>query len=155
MQRLWSFLERPAPVRASFDDVLLAIQHPHMCLINTLPANEQGCLIAGTLPHDQEEEVMNGLVDAGDTRTHFVVYGRNSTDTTVVTKAEQLLELGFAPERVLVYAGGMFEWVLLQDVYGTETFVTTTKVKDLLVFSRPTRTAHPSKLYLTFHGNGP
>jgi hypothetical protein len=35
---------------------------------------------------------------------------------------------------VYVYSGGMFEWVLLQDIYGVSEFPTTAVVKDLLVY---------------------
>jgi hypothetical protein len=35
---------------------------------------------------------------------------------------------------VKVYFGGMFEWLLLQDVYGSDSFPTTSKEIDILKF---------------------
>jgi hypothetical protein len=35
--------------------------------------------------------------------------------------------------------GGMFEWLLMQDVYGFDEFPTTTKICDILKFRSPSR----------------
>jgi hypothetical protein len=40
--------------------------------------------------------------------------------------------LGFSD--INVYVGGLFEWLLLQDIYGTDEFPTTRIEKDLLKF---------------------
>jgi hypothetical protein len=40
--------------------------------------------------------------------------------------------LGF--ENVYIYRGGMFEWLLLQDIYGFDEFQTTSKITDLLKY---------------------
>jgi hypothetical protein len=51
-------------------------------------------------------------------------------------KYQQLLTLGFY--NVFVYMGGLFEWLMLQDIYGKELFPTTKKELDLLKFkSKP------------------
>ena len=52
-----------SPSRIGFDDVLMAIHHPtKYILINTLPANEQECLIKNTVPIDTEETTINTLL---------------------------------------------------------------------------------------------
>ena len=56
----------------------------------------------------------------------------NASDITVYEKYSQLIELGFV--NVYVYPGGMFEWLLLQDIYSDELFKTTTKELDILKF---------------------
>jgi hypothetical protein len=56
----------------------------------------------------------------------------NSQDHTVEKKYEQLLSLGFY--KVFVYNGGMFEWLLLQDIYGKEIFMTTKSERDILKY---------------------
>jgi hypothetical protein len=48
-------------------------------------------------------------------------------------KYKQLISFGF--QEVYVYTGGLFEWVLLQDIYGIKEFPTTTVVLDILRFS--------------------
>ena len=62
----------------------------------------------------------------------IIIYGKNSNDETPIKKCEQLLELGFS--NIYIYAGGLFEWLLLQDIYGSELFPTTTKQNDLLKY---------------------
>ena len=47
-------------------------------------------------------------------------------------KQTQLKSLGFS--QVYVYIGGMFEWLLLQDIYSQSEFPTTTKELDILKF---------------------
>jgi hypothetical protein len=42
------------------------------------------------------------------------------------------LSLGFY--NIFVYTGGMFEWLLMQDIYGKELFPTTKKEVDLLKY---------------------
>ena len=56
----------------------------------------------------------------------------NSSDYSIFKKYEQLIKLGFY--NVFVYTGGLFEWLLLQDIYGTEEFPTTAKQLDILKY---------------------
>jgi hypothetical protein len=62
----------------------------------------------------------------------LVIYGKNANDPTVDKKVKQLLGLGFV--HIYVYPGGLFEWLLLQDVYGSDEFPTTKQVLDILKF---------------------
>jgi hypothetical protein len=81
-------------------------------------------LIEGTLPPEQEEAYINELIDNLDTVALgdllIIIYGQNAMDKTAMEKARQLSALGFLS--VCVYSGGMFEWCLLQDVYGNKEF---------------------------------
>ena len=61
-----------------------------------------------------------------------MVYGKNSNDDKIFKKYEQLIGLGFSS--VYVYTGGMFEWLLLQDIYGKEEFPTKGNELDILKF---------------------
>ena len=98
-------------------------------IINTLDAYQQHCLIVGTLNIEMEIEILNiQLKKNNDVR--IIIYGMNATDKTCITKYEQLLKLGFW--NVYIYTGGLFEWLLLQDVYGNELFPTTSTKVDLL-----------------------
>ena len=51
---------------------------------------------------------------------------------TIYKKYKQLQELGFV--NIYVYPGGLFEWLLLQDIYGHEDFPTTSQELDILKF---------------------
>ena len=47
-----------------------------------------------------------------------VIYGMNAADDSIVRKYNQLTGLGLI--NVVVYPGGLFEWLLLQDIYGND-----------------------------------
>jgi hypothetical protein len=103
-------------------------------IINTLTPDEQECLIQHTFPFTEEENLMNTIIENNYTnRVTIIIYGRNCNDETAEKKYKQLTNLGF--QNVHLYTGGLFEWVLLQDVYGKEEFQTTSVVADILRFS--------------------
>ena len=100
-------------------------------IINTLDANNQHCLIKNTLPPSREiEEITRFLRE--NKNINIVIYGENSVDSKVVEKYNQLYKLGFA--NLFVYIGGLFEWLLLQDIYGDDEFPTTSKIVDILKY---------------------
>lgn len=100
-------------------------------LINTLPLNMQDCLIIGTISVNEEERIMNSLLSKNKSCT-IIIYGKNSNDESIYKKYEQLNKLGFTCAKL--YIGGLFEWLLLQDVYGDDEFKTTKKELDILKF---------------------
>jgi hypothetical protein len=105
-------------------------------MINTLPPGMQGCLIPGTMPIDEEEGAMNTMLSEPDGKNReIIVYGKNANDDTVYKKYQQLMGLGF--RNVCVYPGGMFEWLLLQDIYGATSFPTTSNERDILKYKPP------------------
>ena len=105
-------------------------------IINTLPNVNQNCLILNTVKHIDEEDIINHLLKTNKKAT-IIVYGMNCNDESIYKKYNQLLDLGFV--NIGVYVGGMFEWLLLQDVYGEDLFQTTSKELDILKFNRLTR----------------
>jgi rhodanese-related sulfurtransferase len=90
-------------------------------LINTLPLTRQDCLIKGTLKALIEVEYMNKLLKTNKNK-EIIVYGIHHTDLSVIQKYNQLKKLGF--KNVYIYFGGMYEWLLLQDVFGSINFQT-------------------------------
>ena len=126
--------------KINFENILdMQKLHEHnnnsVVLISTLSANEQKCLITHTLPYEKEESVINNLL-YHNKNVNIYIYGKNSNDPSLEKKANQLLELGFT--NIFVYIGGLFEWLLLQEVYGVENFKTTSSELDLLKL-RPTK----------------
>ena len=105
----------------------------NIILINTLSnsSEAQRCIIPNTIPCSEEESIINKMLNTNVNQT-IVIYGLNTNDISVYKKYSQLVELGFSS--VYVYPGGMFEWLLLQDIYGDEQFKTTTKDLDILKF---------------------
>lgn len=100
-------------------------------IINTLDTTKQKCLIAGTISYKEEEEQINLLL-GGNKKDIIVLYGMNCLDKTVIKKAEQLIDLGFS--NIYIYMGGLFEWLLLQEIYGEEFFPTIGHELELLNF---------------------
>jgi hypothetical protein len=102
-------------------------------IINTLDKNFQTCLIQNTILIQDEEDIINSILkDKYSNPITIIIYGLNSNDESVYSKYEQLVKLGI--KNVFIYTGGMFEWLLLQDVYGRELFPTTSKELDILKY---------------------
>jgi HKD family nuclease len=120
--------------KVNFEDVQFVIKNAdNHLLINTMLDNLQNCLIVNTMPIDKEELIINKLLNNGDNKNiKIIIYGKNSNDETPIKKYEQLLDLGFS--NIYIYTGGLFEWLLLQDIYGSELFPTTSKQNDLLKY---------------------
>lgn len=121
-----------------FEDVKYAISNPRdFIIINTLSVNNQDVLIQGTLECDKEETAINEqLTNYRAPDIPIIIYGSNCSDESALKKEEQLIRLGV--KHVYIYMGGMFEWLLLQDIYGYDEFPTTNKCADLLKY-RSTR----------------
>lgn len=128
------WLEPPKIIKIGFDDLLAAIKFPNeYIIINTLSALEQDTLIKNTLSYTDEERIVNDLlVNYGYKSKKVIIYGKNAVDPSTEKKAKQLIGLGF--HDVYLYPGGLFEWLLLQDVYGKGEFPTVGKLGDILSF---------------------
>jgi hypothetical protein len=101
-------------------------------IINTMNISEQACLIYGTLSYDKEEKMINHLIENGDKEHTIIIYGKHSSDESPQKKYNQLIKYGF--KQVYIYNGGLFEWLLLQDIYGYKQFPTTKKNADILAY---------------------
>jgi hypothetical protein len=118
--------------KINFEDMQTACKSPDTyMLINTLSESEQDCLIINTVSASKEEQLINQHMYSSK-RIVIVVYGRNSNDDKIYKKYDQLLKLGFS--NVFIYVGGLFEWLMLQDIYGYEEFPTTIKQLDFLKY---------------------
>ena len=115
----------------NFEDMQASINNKEYLIINTLRENQQQCLIMGTISMSNEEEILNTYLKS-NRNVRIIVYGMNSTEPNITKKYEQLLGLGFA--NVFIYSGGLFEWLLLQDIYGKDVFPTTANERDILKY---------------------
>ena len=100
-------------------------------LINTLPESYQNCLIHKTIKANDEIQQMNHFMKSNKS-IMIIIYGKNYRDKTIINKFNQLKKLGFT--NVHIYFGGMFEWLLLQEIYGTDNFKTDGATLDILQF---------------------
>ena len=119
--------------KINFEDIQYVLKNleSHL-LINTLPDTEQTCLLPNTVHASQEEAIINKYLKNGLKNIKIIIYGRNCNDEKIYSKSNQLFSLGFY--NVYIYTGGLFEWLLLQDVYGSQEFPTTKKELDLLKY---------------------
>jgi rhodanese-related sulfurtransferase len=121
----------------NFEDVQEATKNKDTyIIINTLPPNNQECLLPNTIDFKQEETIINHIL-ANNKEKNVIIYGKNGNDRTIYDKYEQLVKLGFI--NVYTYPGGMFEWLCLQDIYSSELFPTTKKELDILKYKPPSK----------------
>ena len=118
--------------KINYEDMQTVTKNPEIYLIiNTLSPSDQKCLIVNTTVAEEEEILINKYLKENKS-IRIIVYGKNCNDDSVQKKYQQLLTLGFY--NIFVYTGGMFEWLLLQDIYDKDLFPTTKKELDLLKY---------------------
>jgi hypothetical protein len=118
--------------KINFEDMQTIIKNPELyLLINTLSISEQNCLIVNTTLAEEEEIIINKFMKQNK-NIRIIIYGKNCNDEMIQRRFQQLLSLGFY--NIFVYPGGMFEWLMLQDIYGKELFPTTKKELDFLKY---------------------
>lgn len=123
--------------RLNFEDIQEALKNKeNYIIINTLPTNNQECLLPCTIDFKQEEHIINHFLKNNKDK-NIIIYGKNVNDMTVYDKYEQLVKLGFI--NVYIYPGGIFEWLCLQDIYSSELFPTTKKELDILKYKPMSR----------------
>ena len=120
--------------KINFEDIqfILTNKSDRYILMNTLTDREQDCLIPSTIIAEHEVELLNQLLKTGRKDVNVIVYGRNCNDEKVYAKYSQLISLGFF--HVYIYTGGLFEWLMLQDIYGFNEFPTTKKELDIIKY---------------------
>ena len=118
--------------KINYEDMQTVIKNPEVYLIiNTMSPSDQKCLIINTTLAEEEEPLINKYLNE-NRNIRIIVYGKNCNDESAQKKYQQLLSLGFY--NIFVYTGGMFEWLLMQDIYGKDLFPTTKKEVDLLKY---------------------
>jgi len=114
--------------RINFKDVQYAITN-NMIIISTLDVNNQECLIKNTLKTEEEINIINDIIQKKK-NSKIIIYGENCSDDSIVKKYYQLKSFGI--KNIYIYIGGLFEWLLLQDIFGVDEFPTTTEIIDIL-----------------------
>jgi biopolymer transport protein ExbD len=106
-------------------ETLKEMQKDGVIIIHTMDENEK-VLIVGTIVAEKESEKINKMLSKNDYEKDIIIYGKNCHEyKKLIKKQEQLFSLGF--KNVYIYLGGIFEWLLLQDVYGQKEFPTEKK----------------------------
>ena len=121
--------------KINFEDMQTVIKNPEIYLIiNTLPITEQKCLIINTVGVEQEEAIINKYMKENKS-IRIIIYGKHCNDENVNKKYQQLQTIGF--QNVFAYQGGLFEWLMLQDIYGKDLFPTNKMEVDFLKYKPP------------------
>jgi len=118
--------------KINFEDMKHIQKNENSIIINTMEQHNKDSIIEGTISIKHEENILNNLISKGNVEAKIVIYGENSCDNKLIKKYNQLIKLGFV--NVYIYMGGLFEWLLLQDIYGNDYFKTTTVEKDFLKY---------------------
>jgi hypothetical protein len=100
-------------------------------IINTLEECEQQCLITNTLTANMELQLFNNNIH-NFLDKNIIIYGKNCNCSKIYDKYQQIKKMGFV--NLYLYPGGLFEWLLLQDIYGDDSFPTTIKELDILKY---------------------
>jgi hypothetical protein len=120
-------------IKISYEDIQFVIKNPESyIIINTLKTSEQDCLLPNTINYQEEESLINLLISKCKKDAKIIIYGTNSADEKLYKKYNQLYSLGFY--NIYMYTGGLFEWLMLQDIYGEKEFPTTKKELDFLKY---------------------
>ena len=116
----------------NFEDVQYIVSNNfnNYIIINTLSSNEQNVLIKNTISIYNEVKIINNNLNKLTLK--IIIYGKNDLDKKVEEKYNQLSSLGFT--NIFIYRGGLFEWLLLQDIYGKDMFPTTKNELDILKY---------------------
>tara|TARA_Y100000748_G_scaffold303727_1_gene309857 strand:+ start:2960 stop:3376 length:417 start_codon:yes stop_codon:yes gene_type:complete len=100
----------------------IVMKNTNALLVCTLDKKNEQYAIEKTIAIENEENVINNMMKKRQHDLIIVIYGENMYDDTVIKKYTQLKKIGF--KNCYIYFGGLFEWFLLQDVYGQEVFPT-------------------------------
>jgi rhodanese-related sulfurtransferase len=107
-------------------------------LIHVMEKEDEDLLIKGTLSINEEIEKMNSLLSLEKMNVTIVIYGKNTDDVSkVIGRYRQLNDMGFS--NVYVYLGGLFEWLLLQEIYGNDEIKTNNICKKNILDYKPAR----------------
>ncbi len=112
-------------------------------VVHIMDVSDETILIKGTLTAYQEVEKINLWISNGAFDNEIYIYGYSNADfNKLLQRHKQLLGLGF--HKVYIYFGGMFEWLLLRDVYGATEFPLDGLIKgamvDILKYNKPCET---------------
>jgi hypothetical protein len=131
--------------KANFDDVIMISKElsknsakKTQILIHVMDKDDEELLIKNTLSINEEIEKINSLLSLRKMDVTIVIYGKNTDNVSkVVRRYKQLCDMGFF--NVYVYLGGLFEWLLLQEIYGNNEIQTNNICKRNILDYKPTR----------------
>jgi hypothetical protein len=116
--------------KVNFEFIKNNMYNNEYIIINTLQEHNQNILIANTLSIENEIKILNTYIKQNN-NIKIIIYGENSNDNNIIKKYNQLEKLGF--KKLYIYLGGLFEWLLLNEIYGEENFPIVNKNNELII----------------------
>lgn len=116
--------------KVNFEFIKNNMYNNEYIIINTLQENNQNILISNTLSIENEIKKLNTYIKQNN-NIKIIIYGENSNDNNIIKKYNQLERLGF--KNIYIYLGGLFEWLLLNEIYGEENFPIINKNNELII----------------------
>ena len=116
--------------KVNFEFIKNNMYNNEYIIINTLQEDNQNILIANTLSIENEIKNLNTYIKQNN-NIKIIIYGENSNDNNIIKKYNQLEKLGF--KNLYIYLGGLFEWLLLNEIYGEENFPIVNKNNELII----------------------
>lgn len=130
--------------KVNFDDIIniskdsKELTKNNNILIHVMEKEDQELLIKNTLLIDEEIERINSILSFRKMDVTIVIYGKNTDDISkVIGKYRKLCDMGFS--NVYVYLGGLFEWLLLQEIYGNDEIKTNNICNKNILDYKPAR----------------
>lgn len=130
--------------KVNFDDIIniskdsKELTKNNNILIHVMEKEDQELLIKNTLLIDEEIERINSILSFRKMDVTIVIYGKNTDDISkVIGKYRKLCDMGFF--NVYVFLGGLFEWLLLQEIYGNDEIKTNIVCKKNILDYKPSR----------------
>jgi len=116
--------------KVNFEFIKKNISNDEYVIINTLQENNQNILIFNTLSSEDEIKYLNSYIK-NDKNKKIIIYGENCNDNNIIKKYNQLEKLGFY--NLYIYIGGLFEWLLLNEIYGEDNFPIINKNNEFII----------------------
>lgn len=116
--------------KVNFEFIKKNMYNNEYILINTLHENNQNILISNTLSIEDEIIKLNTYIKQNN-NIKIIIYGKNCNDNNIIKKYNQLEKLGF--KNLYIYLGGLFEWLLLNEIYGDDNFPIINKNTELII----------------------
>ena len=116
--------------KVNFEFIKKNISNNKYIIINTLQENNQNILIFNTLSSEDEIKYLNSYIK-NDKNKKIIIYGENCNDNNIIKKYNQLEKLGFY--NLYIYIGGLFEWLLLNEIYGEDNFPIINKNNEFII----------------------
>lgn len=145
MSSIYTYITKSIPTtpvnKVSFQNIQDVINgnHKNTIMICTLDSKYKEYIIKNTINIEDECQIINNLISTNNLNKVVFIYGKNAYDDSIYYKYTQLKSLGFT--ECYLYLGGLFEWLLMQDIHGFDEFPTQKMHTNIFLEFMPPKTS--------------